>query len=198
VDTADYLGPNKGDEAHPFIRFIIDHYDHLPQTIALVQDDTMRQALPALNHLRCVKPSPKLEYTTLITCYAVWTIFERHNFEHLIDAIGRENMKPLPPDGQKLYYNCCAYFIVGRDIIRKHSREAWRRLLEMMLKNSSGTHTIGLVFEHAWHAIFGDGWLALDIENNLEQSCQRYLPNCTDMAPDTNFCKLPRKQQGSR
>jgi hypothetical protein len=30
-DTADYLGPNKGDEAHPFLRFVIDHYDHLPE-----------------------------------------------------------------------------------------------------------------------------------------------------------------------
>jgi hypothetical protein len=30
-ESADYLGPNEGDEAHPYLRFIIDHYDHLPR-----------------------------------------------------------------------------------------------------------------------------------------------------------------------
>lgn len=42
--------------------------------------------------------------------------------------------------------------------------DAWRRVLEFMNRYSTGTHTIGLVFEHAWHAIFGDEWLVLDIE----------------------------------
>jgi hypothetical protein len=59
----------------------------LLQTVALIQDDSMNQALPGLNHLRCIKPSPSLPYTTLITCYAPWGIFDRANFVRLVEAV---------------------------------------------------------------------------------------------------------------
>lgn len=47
----------------------------------------MNQALPALNHMQCLRASPSLPYTTLITCYAPWSIFDRPNFVRLVETV---------------------------------------------------------------------------------------------------------------
>jgi hypothetical protein len=62
----DFIAPNRGDEAHGFLRFIIDAYDSLPAVSVFLHDDAWPHHQPRMTELlKCLMRYPDLPFTPL-------------------------------------------------------------------------------------------------------------------------------------
>jgi hypothetical protein len=163
------LVPNRGDEAHAFVRFVVDEYESLPDVVALVHDDAATQLPPLHLLLSCLRLEPGLPFTPLMPLFVDRPVFGerplRELLRPLLDAFPALLLWPDPPRWA-LY--CCGYFAVGRDWIRRIPRSFWRHALQFIESAESdrttgpgpdGSYRIGHLFEHSWHAILGQSWL---------------------------------------
>jgi len=69
----------------------------------------------------------------------------------------------FPPGEDKTFPHpilerCCAQFVVGRERIRRRSKEFYERALEVMYsaKDKEESRKMGLLMEWVWHMIFGE------------------------------------------
>lgn len=170
-----HTSANKGKEALTYLRYIIDNYDHLPETIAFIHSH--RDGYPQAWH------NDNSEYSNVLTLQWLKTDFvQRQGFVNLrcngdpgcpaeimlnrnppdetrtseveMPAVWR-HLFPDTPLPEILATACCAQIAVSRDQIRKRPRQDYERYRQWLLDTELDNEVSGRIMEYLWHVIFG-------------------------------------------
>jgi hypothetical protein len=161
---------NKGNEASSYLRYIIDHYDRLPDDIAFIHGH--RQAynmkLPndmvmALRSLRWglydympLQTALKmvLRYQTSVS--ASQSEFSRKQYTFNYNMWMKVFQQELGAAPNFTQFYCCASFAVTRKIIHKHSKLFYENIYNYILTVREEIFGLtGGMLEGIWHVIFG-------------------------------------------
>lgn len=168
--------PNAGFEASSYLRFIYENYDSLPRHIAFIHghETAWHQRRNILEEITSgiwkEKPYHGLNNY----------LYDDHNTSHhLMPYLHR--MWPVyfepylnmsAPD--YVCHDCCAQFIVSRDRILVHPREAYKRWYELSINEKNEfdmkTKDIAICFEWIWHIIFGEPLVVRELFNGSKSS----------------------------
>jgi hypothetical protein len=172
---------NYGDEAVPYLRFLVEHYDDaLPELAVFVHGDPFNHS-PHLNDmLDCLRDRTQWAggYFSLsknwfdIKKPEYMDVFEplRVALNGALAARGFGPERHIPAFDAGVTFYCCAQFVVARDAVRRHSRLFYETLLETTLRVRRPATAPGAVqgsvlhdrkwpasfFEHVWHEVFGE------------------------------------------
>lgn len=165
VNSPDFIAPNRGDEAHGYLRFIVEHYDHLPEYVAFVHGgkDASPDS-PALAPRRCfvAHSDPKDEELLFLPFPMVVNggEFLRMDIAPYVSKVVRHpwfkalpgSLESVPRDTAANLY-CCAHFVASRKTIQRHSRAFWRRLYSIVidLQLSDGRDRVPRGPKTLWH-----------------------------------------------
>ena len=198
--------PNFAWEAGIYLRYIIDHYDNLPNTIVFLQEDTTDNVG---NRLACLKPG-----------FGFQPVFFGYFPDRYIPShIATPYMGPLPHfqnvipcwksilrdfDMPKIYdvgYQvkvanyCCAYFAAERDQIRRHPLSAYVNAYIRTMEADScvwddpvaskiqgdkfaSSKIWATVWEHLWHVIIGGHpYETPRLLRHAKEWCNNWVPN---------------------
>ena len=163
---------NHGDEASSYLKYIINHYDTLPNDICFIHghDTAWHQKYSMSEVLTQINTNKKLlpDY-----CSLNGVLTPDPDSKHGSDKIwarGRDRMKEHFPRfynkymkhryiGNSTQYDCCAQFYTTKDKIRKLPKEAYELLsLELSQCKLGGQRLLGCgaTLEMNWHKIIGD------------------------------------------
>lgn len=161
---------NKGNEASCYLRYIIDHYERLPDVIAFVHGHrtayNMKSPDDMVMALRSIKWG-LYDYMPLQTALKMTLIYRKNisksdtafsrvqtDFNHdMWTKLFQEALGPVPNFTQ---FYCCASFAVTREIILKHPKLFYENVYNYIL--SIREEIVGLtggMLEGIWHIIFG-------------------------------------------
>jgi len=151
--------PNFGNEAAVYLKFIIDHYDRLPNNTAFVHGHrhswhSGREIDDSLINLRWH------DYPYLDINFHYWQTANTKNSKgdhHVIkehwDALYKEYLGEMP---NLLNFYCCAQFVVSRERIRLRPVKFYERLYEFLLQNKISSYFSSRLLEYTWSYIFGE------------------------------------------
>eukprot|EP00743_Colponemidia_sp_Colp-15_P011158 GILK01012408.1.p1 GENE.GILK01012408.1~~GILK01012408.1.p1 ORF type:complete len:395 (+),score=51.21 GILK01012408.1:38-1222(+) len=154
------LLPNRGNEAHGYLRFIIDYYDILPNHVAFIHGHQASwhdpNTLESLNRLKWGS-RPYLNFSPLH--YQKLgegnRAYELPKIQKFWKSAGLDSyLGSCPP---VLYTECCAHFAVTREQILKHPQRFYIHLLDWLINQEDFTnHDGGVLLEWIWGMIFGE------------------------------------------
>lgn len=127
---ADFLAPNKGDEAHGFVKFIVEHYDSLPVTVVFLHDDAWPHHNPETpTMIRCLLSYADLPFTSFVTGMFMVKDFAHewiNEWTQLFSAAAPNTLVvPSIAVNSRFAFYCCANFAVGRNAILKQPLTFW-------------------------------------------------------------------------
>lgn len=169
---------NKGREAVVYLRYIVEHYDNLPSSIAFIHAHRtswhLKDPMDIVVALRAAKWN-KYDYIPL-SSEKTFTEFSldkteqqaRINLE-LWNAVLRSELGN-PPTG-KIRMHCCAEFIVRREAILKHPKEFYSKIMSYIIASQHSDYHTGRTLEYTWHLIFGQP------ENSFFVKCDIFFCN---------------------
>ena len=162
---------NHGDEASSYLKYIINHYDTLPNNICFIhghdtawhQKHSMSEVLTQINTNNKLLP----DYCSL---NGVLTPDPDSKRDAPGWGRGRDHMKEHFPRfynkymkhryiGNSTQYDCCAQFYTTKDKIRKLPKEAYELLALELSQCKVGGERLsgcGATLEMNWHKIIGD------------------------------------------
>lgn len=164
---------NLGDEATAYMEYIITYYDELPpysvfvhahehsyHHVGRMQDLVNRLSLDTPYYNFNGSPTNDQFYHVLFESgkvpassemeHAFW---ERHR-HRLFSSIG--GLPPLEQRGT-MRFRMSAQFAVHRDLIRRHTRDQWRGILNSLMdmcRENTSTREFGKTFEYSWFTLF--------------------------------------------
>eukprot|EP00754_Rhynchopus_humris_P023956 Rhum_TRINITY_DN14852_c6_g1::Rhum_TRINITY_DN14852_c6_g1_i1::g.123393::m.123393 len=193
ADGSRYHLTNFGDEATAYLRFIIDHYDDLPDVTVFLHGTPSDHNAAIHDAVACLKP-------------ATWFTFLTRSFVENRCVVDYHNRSMVPNFDKGAFadfwlrfpwadlglgglprcitFYCCAEFAVSRQAIRARPlsfyKEIWSYTLDFVLdENVSRRYQgwalkqIGGFFEHVWHVIFGE-----PIMMHRYRACDYFTPRC--------------------
>lgn len=170
------LTKNIGREASVFLKFVIEYYDALPAHIAFVHghETAWHQKLPwgvlesidrarldtysyiNLNNVRHSKVfDPAQPYKGRVGPHVEY----RHKAHTLLQRYWDSVFGPILniPFPNHLQFQCCAQFVVSRDAILRHPKDAYVKLYEFVTDSSIGTDwERAVALECIWHVLWSD------------------------------------------
>ena len=167
---------NWGDEAQPYLRFVVDNFDSLPRAIAFLHGGGNSHTKFILEMLRCLDP----EWTRATRTTNFGTSGAAHGYFSLNNAYigGRDMSHPLflpvtkfineqlearnialriREPGQLSFY-CCAQFIATPLAFLRLGKPFWEVMLaasQLHLPNGGVRKSTAVYFEHIWHELLG-------------------------------------------
>lgn len=175
--------PNSGFESGIYLRYIVDHYRHLPPVIVFIQADACGIDVPEvlLNRFDLALVSRAGGYLPL-NCDKVfnrgfeawegssrvqtcWSSVVKHfKVEHLLNTSANSTRRRVDGD-TRVNIVCCACFAVSRDLLRHTPYETWASFYKQAIEEGScvrdrkdaslGKHETAGAIEHLAHIIFG-------------------------------------------
>lgn len=124
-----------GREARAYLRFILDHYDALPDRTLFLHDHQsswhISDIVPIVRALNWSLPFANVNDITAMTeiSPSIWPTRYQHVVDHWA-ALFADELGPIPPF---LRFHCCAQFLVARERIRLRSRAFYQRLYDYNL-----------------------------------------------------------------
>jgi hypothetical protein len=166
--------PDKGRIASAYLRWIVEHYNHLPETTVFLPPtdpfvkDTfdLRDAISSLQipfiqtsgyaNLHC----PVTKSLTTCNDKVLNVAKPSHEFRVLeakIPAIWEELFDKEVAVPERLASVLGATFVVSREQLRKRSVEELVKFWTWLEKTIMDDDSAGLVWEYLWHVVFGKG-----------------------------------------
>ncbi|OIW26882.1 hypothetical protein CONLIGDRAFT_683831 [Coniochaeta ligniaria NRRL 30616] len=165
----------KGNEAMPYLTYIIDHYASLPDIIFFHHSHatSWHQSLSSLDEVLLLRPQyiqktgyasprclPGCENLIPIADYAVdFDLFHRVGRDvqlaSLFDEFVNRSAGERVPE--RIAAPCCAQFVVTRERVLRRGREWWVRLREWLVATPLGDLESGRLLEWTWHFWMGAG-----------------------------------------
>ncbi|KAH8904645.1 hypothetical protein BR93DRAFT_980396 [Coniochaeta sp. PMI_546] len=166
---------NKGNEAMPYLTYIIDHYTSLPDIIFFHHShaQSWHQSLPSLDEVtslrvpyvqkrgfvspRCL---PGCENLIPLADYAVdLDILDRVGRDVQLASLLDEFVNRTAGEGVpgRIAAPCCAQFAVARERVVRRGREWWVRLRGWLIDTPLGDLESGRLMEYTWHLWMGEG-----------------------------------------
>ncbi|KAF2463042.1 uncharacterized protein BDR25DRAFT_385214 [Lindgomyces ingoldianus] len=175
TNTSLHTSINKGNEANPYLTYLVTNYDTLPSTIVFlhahrdgfprawhtdaVNHDNV-EALRSLNinfiqrngyaNLRCIwDPGCPAEVQSFRDPPETHRTIEAAMPKAWRELFGNEDVPNI------LATPCCSQFAVSREQVLKRPIEDYQRYLDWLIRTELDDDTSGRVFEYLWHVIFG-------------------------------------------
>lgn len=188
------LMENKGSEGLAYLTYIIKNYDNLSERTAFIHGH--ETAWHYKNPLSIwdailVARTDKYGYISLnIKHHPGFDYSQDRNYEYprtmqLIENYWKEYFFPyLGEIPKKFSHDCCAQFIVRKDRILKHPKEAyekWASLYEVFEKEMNANaykdkHSpVNYILEFIWHIIFGENAVVQEDQRDLGYFRERFL-----------------------
>ena len=173
---------NKGREAMPYLTFVIENYDHLPETILFqhshhnrawhVSDNPGHDNAVSAQHLR-LSYIQEMGYVNLRCIHNPGCGGEVQPFRDPpilnYDKEGQLKQRVEMHIAETLQYMfgddvevpevigvaCCAQFAVSKDRVRQRKRETYERIRQWVIDTELNDYYSGRVMEYLWHIIFG-------------------------------------------
>jgi Protein of unknown function (DUF3431) len=193
--------PNQGREASSYLRYIIDHYEHLPMWVAFIHghETAWHQKRPhamsdMLNHV-------KLSDDMFESFNGHFTLvpFESRD----TDVIQVQKHWSLVQDelGEMPSYegmtDAGAQFIVSRNRILRHPKSSYQKWYDALMQEQSAQRSqirctdlkakctidyeLGAFFEYVWHVIFGELWTMDPRPFPMRSKKYEWVPNRTSV-----------------
>jgi len=154
--------PNHGYEAAIYLKFIIDHYDRLPNMTAFVHGHrhtwhNTRDILDILLNLRWHK-NEYMDFN-IGPNNPFWQVANpRSNTDYRVigeqwDAFYKEFFGEMP---NSFSFYCCAQFAVARERIRLRPIKFYQQLLDFTLSGRISDYFSSRLLEYTWSYIFGE------------------------------------------
>lgn len=181
---------NRGREASSYLKYIIEHYDSLPNYVAFIHghEEAWHQSG---NILDIINRARKEKYTYIslnnridLKCenfpdelHAGETgdLGTRHPAFRLLmkkwDTIFEPILKIPKPNYFR--FKCCAQFIVSRETILTHTKEEYQKLYDFAIDPSESDFVTGMALEFIWHILFGEHYDTCKTDPNdpLHKDC---------------------------
>ena len=175
ADPSCTLGVNRGQEASAYLQYIVANYDRLPGHVAFIHghEKAWHQKLPmsmleAIDRARIDKYDfislNGVQHSKIFSGSAVTNFPRRaqdvevdHHAHRLLKRLWDLHLRPIfeRPFPEHLRFPCCAQFIVSSRAIRRHPKEVYKRLLDMVLDPGNGdSRTVAIAMEWVWHMLF--------------------------------------------
>ncbi len=175
-----YIDINRGNEASGYLKYIITHYDNLPEYSIFIHGHYIdwhqnMNIIDIINGLNNIVVNKKINYLNFNN--RSWNgQFYNDYRKNIWNKLFLEELGPIP---DKLYDKCCAQFIVNKDRIRLRSKKFYENLLNFSLTNNMDTKysNFGHVLEYLWHYIFGEPAIINREEDNLALFEIKYFEN---------------------
>ena len=177
------LDVNRGRESSSYLKYIVEHYDNLPERIAFIHghEETYHQKYPkhiletiddarkdldfvSLNNWLHMKKRVCESETFMGTPCGDWTAaFDdmKEHWETLFKPIVKYDM----PDYFR--FDASAQFIVSRKAILRHPKKAYQNLLDYMIDPNGNDFVRGVVMEFLWQSILSD--VKNDVCSNMKE-----------------------------
>ncbi|KAJ5161945.1 hypothetical protein N7492_007337 [Penicillium capsulatum] len=166
---------NKGREAMPFLTYLIDRYDTLPEIVVFLHadryqwhnDNPLYDTVISVNdlqldyvresgyvNLRCaghpgcpaeLEPARYLRDHGDDIDFGTPVQYPR-KFQLLLPGVEVPEFVGVP---------CCAQFAVTRDRVRQRGRSEYERMRRVVMESELDDETTGRIFEYLWHIVFG-------------------------------------------
>ncbi|KAF2477122.1 uncharacterized protein BDR25DRAFT_309419 [Lindgomyces ingoldianus] len=201
---------NKGREAMPFLTYIIDRYDSLPNVSIFIHslryqwhnEDPMYDGVPVLKRLR-LKHVQKRGFVALRCSWTMGCPSELHPLRpsgHSDDRSQNEAayasvfryLFPGETVPDVVGAHCSSQFAVSRERVRARSKKQYEKIRNWLLETQLQDQISGRVIEYMWHIIFG--MPAVDCQDAGECFCETFgLCNltCTERECEKRY-KLPQ------
>ena len=164
-----HTSANKGNEANPYLNYIITHYDNLPEIMVFLHphkegfwhadlvDNVQAVRRLNLDHVR------RENYVSLRCTYDPGCPAEitppyddPEREQQYTFAQYWPRMFPESPEmPETIAAPCCSQFAVTRDAVRNRSRADYERYLDIVSYSNIDNYFLGRIFEYTWHVIFG-------------------------------------------
>lgn len=149
---------NAGNEASGFLRYIVDHYEALPDRVAFIHGHRNAHhtfKMDIVPFLRAANWSFADYVPINLDMYQRLTREKSREFALVQDLWPKLFAEVAPEPPKELFTWCCAQFITSRHAIRRMSKAHWQRLYEWILADELGSWTTSRVMEHAWPIMLG-------------------------------------------
>jgi hypothetical protein len=175
VNVPMHTPKNKGREALPYLQYIIDHYNDLPEVVVFLhshrdgviagwhidtmdysnvdsvralQKDFVQQA--GFVNLRC-QSSPGCP--SAIQPFRQPPNLESPGEAHY--AAAWKELFPNTPVPREVAAPCCSQFAVSRDQILRRPHSDYQRMYDWVMNNNLPDEATSNIMEYSWHIIFG-------------------------------------------
>lgn len=175
ADPSCTLDVNRGQEASSYLKYIVAHYDRLPPHVAFIHghEEAWHQRLPfpllegidrARTHKHDFISLNNLMHSNIVSEEAAARSTHTepvpevgHEAHRLMRVLWGRHLQPIfrQPFPEHVRFPRCAQFIVSSRAIRRHPKEVYQRLLDMVLDPSTGdSRMVAVVMEFLWHWLF--------------------------------------------
>eukprot|EP01059_Diplonema_ambulator_P013910 TRINITY_DN24606_c0_g1_i2.p1 TRINITY_DN24606_c0_g1~~TRINITY_DN24606_c0_g1_i2.p1 ORF type:complete len:442 (+),score=10.40 TRINITY_DN24606_c0_g1_i2:228-1553(+) len=199
-DGSRYYLTNFGDESSGYLRFIIDHYESLPDITIFLHGKPEGHNPQISEWISCLKDTTWFTFLTrgyvanrCILDMKNNSLIPKYDEGAFIDfwlqfPWAELGLGSLP---RCLSMYCCAEFAVSREAIRSkplsYYKELWSRTLNFVLDQNTARkykgwslRQIGGIYEHSWHVMFGEPMMMQPYNH-----CDYYKPQCAPCASST-------------
>lgn len=150
---------NLGNEASSYLQYIVDNYDNLPEHNFFVHahNTSYHQTLTHEDFFSRVKLPPPTGYYNFNRrdWYCDGLKDEPHTtWNTLLEYWPVSSTQTTLAVPENLRFYTRAQFYVTRDLILRHSKEAYSNLLEFIYTDKVPPYWCGRIFEYMWHYIF--------------------------------------------
>ena len=165
---------NKGRECSAYLQWIVSHYDNLPDRIAFIHGHEaawhqQEKSLKDVLLLARDRLEGETKYTSLNDMtLCLWRNCPRR-YNLMCDTAKRSRVLPFWDELIAPHLNdewptqtcctawndCCAQFIVTKELILRHPKSTYERMLHSLLQQPNDVEMC-FAFETVWHAIFGE------------------------------------------
>ncbi|KAH7136137.1 hypothetical protein B0J11DRAFT_576681 [Dendryphion nanum] len=165
---------NKGREAMPFLTYIIDRYDTLPNVSIFIHslryqwhnEDPMYDGVPVLKRLR-LSHVQRRGYVALRCSWTMGCPAELHPLRpnnnakddrsqnEAAYAAAYRHIFPSQPVPDVVGAHCSSQFAVSRDRIHAQPRMFYEKIRSWIVETELDDQISGRVIEYMWHMIFG-------------------------------------------
>lgn len=189
--------PNKGKEATAYLNYIINNYENLPNKIVFIHGHEYAWHQNSLYHLISTILRSRIEeygYISLNNTF-LSTDTNRDNVIKLLRKYWNEyfyNYLGKMPD--KFMHDCCAQFIVQKELILKHPKEAYQKWYNLSNiidanKEDEKDENYAIMLEYIWHIIFKERGIFSMSNKEYYFSTRFYLKDINNILKNKTLCK---------
>lgn len=156
--VSDFSAPSKrrhwGYEGGNYVRFILDHYEELPERMAFLHSH--RSAWEVDDEAQILSSLDPESYGYMGLSNK-WALDLREQHVAMVRIFFRDVVqdKELPPEGRFDYsFPSCGAFLVSADRVRRRSKEMWQRMFQWLQDNKSKESA--RIAEFSWHMLLGE------------------------------------------
>lgn len=188
---------NKGKEATAYLNYIINNYENLPNKIAFIHGHEYAWHQSGPYNLISMILRAKVDeygYVSLNNNFLplstnknyIFNLLKKYWKDYFYEYLGE-----LP---NEFIHDCCAQFIVSKELILKHPKQAyqkWYNLCNIINSNKEDEkdENYAIMFEYIWYIIFKERGVFSMSNKEYYSSTRFYLKDIYNILKNKTLCK---------